>query len=126
MHDNPFPYVVPLSFGFEVTDGQILIYIHGANEGMKHTLLDRNNHVCVETDIFHRYAETGTGLTTEYESVIGLGTAEVVYGDEAVKGLDLICTHCGYHGFMYDKSRLAHMRIYRVRLSVVTGKKRFI
>jgi len=127
MHNNPYPYVVPLSFGFENCDEQVVIYVHGAKEGLKHTLLDKNNHVCVEADIFHRYAETGTGgLTTEYESVIGFGTAKVVHGEEAVKGLDLICTHCGYHGHVYDTTRLSHMRIYKITLSSITGKKRFV
>jgi len=126
IHDTPYPYVVPLSFGFEDCDGQIELYIHGAKEGLKHTLLDKDNHVCVEADIFHRYAETGTGLTCEYESIIGFGIAEVVYDDEAKKGLDLICTHCGFHGYAYDISALAHMKIYRITLSSITGKKRFV
>jgi len=42
----------------------------------------------VEADIFHHYTETATGLTAEYKSVIGFGTAEVVYDDEAIKGLN--------------------------------------
>ena len=127
IHDSPYPYVVPLSFGLEICDGQIVIYVHGAKEGLKHTLLDKNNHVCVEADIFHRYAETGTGeLTTEYESVIGFGTAEVVHGEDAVKGLDLICTHCGYNGHVYDTARLTYMRIYKITLSSITGKRRFV
>lgn len=126
IHDTPFPYVVPLSFGFEDCNGQITIYIHGANEGLKHTLLDKNNHVCVETDILHRYVDMGIGLTAEYESVIGFGTAEVVHGDEAVKGLDLICTHCGYDGYEYDTSMLSHMRMYKITLSSITGKRRTI
>jgi hypothetical protein len=127
IHDNPYPYVVPLSFGFEDCDGQVIIYIHGANEGLKHTLLDKNNHVCVETDIFHRYTETGTGgLTTEYESVIGFGIAEIIYGKEAVKGLDLICAHCGYYGHVYNTAMLSYMRIYKITLSSITGKKRFV
>ena len=126
IHDKPFPYVVPLSFGMEDCGGQVNIYIHGAKEGLKHTLLDKNNHVCVEADIFHRYAETETGLTTEYESVIGFGTAVVIHGEEAVKGLDLICSHCGYDGFVYDTARLSHMRIYKITLSSITGKRRFV
>jgi len=126
IHDNPFPYVVPLSFGFENCNGQVSIYIHGAKEGLKHTLLDKNNHVCVEASIFHRYTETETGLTTEYESVIGFGTAVVVHDDEAVKGLDLICSHCGYHGFEYDVAALSYMRIYKITLSSLAGKRRFI
>ena len=126
IHGNPYPYVVPLSFGFEDCGGQVTLYVHGAKEGLKHTLLDKNNCVCVEADIFHRYTETGTGLTAEYESIIGFGAAEVVYNEEAVKGLDLICAHCGYHGYGYDTAVLPHMRIYRIVLSSITGKRRVV
>jgi len=126
IHDTPYPYVVPLSFGFEDANGQLTLYIHGAKEGKKHTLLDRNNHVCIEAGIFHRYAETHTGLTCEYESVIGFGTAEVVEGGEAVKGLDLVCSHCGFHGYEYNHAGLAHMRIYKITLDSFTGKRRFV
>jgi len=123
IHDSPFPYVVPLSFGFEDCDGQVCIYIHGAAEGLKHTLLDKNSNVCVEASIFHKYVETKMGLTTRYESVIGFGTAEVICGDEAIKGLDLICSHCGYHGYTYDTSGLSRMRMYKITLSSITGKR---
>jgi hypothetical protein len=120
------PYVVPLSFGVEDDYGQITLYIHGAQEGFKHTLLDKNGCVCVEADIFHRYTKTAMGITTEYESVIGFGEAEVVYGKEAAKGLDLICTHCGYFGYAYDEADLSRMRIYKITLSSVSGKKNII
>jgi len=126
IHNKPFPYIIPLSFGFEDSNEEINIYFHGAKEGLKHTLLDKNKHVCIEADIFHRYAETETGLTTEYESVIGFGIAEVVHGDEAIKGMDLVCSHCGYDGYEYDTRALDFMRIYRIKLSSVTGKRRFI
>jgi len=124
INGDPFPYVVPLSFGLEDCGGEIHLYIHGAKEGFKHTLLDQNNRVCVDASIFHEYIETETGLSAKYESVIGFGTAEVVVGEEAVKGLDLICSHCGYDGYEYDVSGLEFMRIYRITLSAVTGKRR--
>ena len=124
INGEPFPYVVPLSFGFEDNAGQLILYIHGAKEGFKHTLLDADNHVCIEADIFHQYVETAKGgLTTEYESVIGFGIAEAVHGEEAVKGLDLICSHCGYDGYGYDTKVLSVMRIYRIILSSITGKR---
>ncbi|MCL2377092.1 MAG: pyridoxamine 5'-phosphate oxidase family protein [Defluviitaleaceae bacterium] len=123
IHNEPFPYVVPLSFGFEDCDGQVFIYIHGASEGLKNTLLDKNNHVCVEASIFHKYVETKSSATVWYESVIGFGVAEVIYGDEAVKGLDLICSHCGYDGLEYDTSVLSRMRMYKITLSSITGKR---
>lgn len=123
VNGDPFPYVVPLSFGFEDKGGEIRIYFHGAKEGFKHTLLDQNNHVCVEAGILHRYAETETSLTCKYESVIGFGIAEVVEGDEAVRGMDLVCSHCGYDGFVYDTKALDHMKIYRITISSITGKR---
>ena len=123
INGDPYPYVVPLSFGFEDVNGEINIYIHGAKEGFKHTLLDLNNHVCVEASIFNGYVRTDTGLTTKYESVIGFGTVEVVQGAEAVRGMDLICSHCGYPGFEYDITLLDMMRIYKIRILDITGKK---
>jgi len=126
IHDDPFPYVVPLSFGFENNNGTIEIYIHGAKDGRKHTLLDRNNNVCIEASIFHRYFDLGSDLTTEYESVIGFGTAEVIHGLQAKYALDLICTHCGFHGYNYDTRALEFMRIYKITLSSMTGKRRSV
>lgn len=129
IHAQPFPYVVPVSFGYEEVDGVLFLYIHGAAEGYKHTLLKENNNVCVEADILHRYvhseAKSGSILTADYESVIGFGVAEPVFGDEAKKGIDLICSHCGYHGFECNNAILSHIKIYKITLQSITGKKRF-
>ena len=118
-----FPYVVPLSFGFEVNDGKINIYVHGAKEGFKHELIEKNNHVCIEADIFHGYVKHERGITTEYESVIGFGTAKIANDEETVKGLDLLLEHCGYQGYEYDKSILEFLRVYKIELSAITGKR---
>ena len=127
IHAEPFPYVVPLSFGFEEAGGEIRIYFHGAKEGLKHTLIKQNKHVCLEADILHRYLETETGgLTCEYESVIGFGTAEIIEGDEAARGMDLICSHCGYQGFVYDTKALNFTQIYKIVLSSITGKRNLL
>jgi len=123
INGDPFPYVVPLSFGFEDCAGEIRLYFHGAKEGFKHTLLEQNNHVCIEADILHKYEETEASLTARYESIIGFGTAESVQGEEAARGMDLMCAHCGYPDFAYDPAALDFVRIYRVTLTHVTGKK---
>jgi len=124
IHGDPYPYVVPLSFGWEDTGNEIHIYFHGANEGFKHALLEHNNHVCVEADIFHKYITTDVSLSAEYESVIGFGTAEIVEGDEAAKAMALVCDHCGYPGFVCETIPLETMKIYRITLSSITGKRR--
>jgi len=126
MHDEPYPYIVPLSYGFEVSDGRVIIYFHGAKEGLKHELIAKNSCVCVEADIFHGYKEVPKSVTTEYESVIGFGTAELVSGDAAAHGIDLLLTHCGFDGFTYDRAVLGIVSVYKVTLESVTGKRRFV
>jgi nitroimidazol reductase NimA-like FMN-containing flavoprotein (pyridoxamine 5'-phosphate oxidase superfamily) len=123
---DPYPYVVPLSYGFTAEDGKLTFYIHGAREGLKYELLAKNDKVCAEIDIFHRYAETAYGVTAEYESVIGFGQARIITGAEAVGGLDLLLAHCGYADFAYDKAVMERVRMIKIELASFTGKRRFV
>ncbi len=125
MNGEDFPYVVPLSFGYETVEKNVCIYIHGAIRGLKHDLIAKNNRVCVEADIFHRFVARPEhrAVTAEYESFIGFGRVR----EEALKGLDLICTHAGFKGFDYDREgALPHTRVYKIELESCTGKRRFI
>ena len=124
LHCEPYPYIVPLSFGFEARDGKITLYFHGAAEGLKHDLIQKKPRVCVESDILHRYMAVGNNITAEYESFIGFGKAERVTGDEAVKGLGLLLSHCGYDGFECDRAVLDVTRVYKIELDYFTGKRR--
>ncbi|MCL2051895.1 MAG: pyridoxamine 5'-phosphate oxidase family protein [Lachnospiraceae bacterium] len=73
--DNDIPYIVPVNFGFEHTNGRLILYFHGANEGKKHDIIAKNPIACFEMDCSHRLieAEEAAGYTMEYESVIGNG-----------------------------------------------------
>jgi len=124
LHDTPYPYVVPLSFGFEAQGGRIALYFHGAIEGLKHDLLARDPHVCVEADIFHGYREMAYGIITEYESFIGFGTCVRVEGEEAAHGIALLLERCGFAGYAYDPAKLERTGVYRVTLESFTGKRR--
>ena len=124
LHGQDYPYVVPLSFGFEVVNGRLHLYFHGAKQGYKHELIARDNRACVEADIFHQYADTPQGVTTIYESMIGFGHVELVEGDDAIHGLDLLLEHCGYAGYEYDHDVTRVTAVYRVVLEQLTGKRR--
>jgi nitroimidazol reductase NimA-like FMN-containing flavoprotein (pyridoxamine 5'-phosphate oxidase superfamily) len=126
LHDAPYPYVVPLSFGMEVLDGRISIYFHGATEGLKHDLIRANPHVCVEASLFYGYKETKTSVATEYESVIGFGKAVLVSGEEAIKGLDLLLEHCEFGGYQYDHKVLDVTAVYKVTFDTFTGKSLYV
>ncbi|HPE16007.1 MAG TPA: pyridoxamine 5'-phosphate oxidase family protein [Oscillospiraceae bacterium] len=121
-----YPYVVPLSFGYEVADGKLVLYVHGAGEGKKHDLLARSNRVCVEADLCHRFVDTGVSVTAEYESVIGYGTAEKAAGADAEKGIALLLEHCGFAGHPCSPEAFPNLTVYRIALESVTGKRRMI
>lgn len=125
MYDEEFPYVVPLSFGYLVENDKLTFYIHGAMEGKKHDLLKKNNKVCIEGDICRGFlSKAERSLTCDYESFIAYGLASVITGKEAIKGVDLICAHCGYEGFDYDYSVFDIMKVYKIEVTGITGKHR--
>ena len=53
MFDDPYPYIVPVNFGEEVTGEQIIFYIHTGYEGKKNDLLRKNPNVAFEMDCNH-------------------------------------------------------------------------
>ena len=124
INNEPYPYVVPLSFGIEMVNQKIIIYFHGAKEGLKHELIAKNPHVCVESDIFYGYADSQNGLTVEYESVIGFGLCELLDGNRAEYAMGLLLSHCNCDdGYSYDRNALNAAAVYQITLSTVSGKR---
>jgi nitroimidazol reductase NimA-like FMN-containing flavoprotein (pyridoxamine 5'-phosphate oxidase superfamily) len=123
--DDGAPYVVPVSFGYEMADGTITVYFHGATEGRKSDLLKQHPRVCVEADICHRFVENGSGgITCDYESVIGYGNAELIRGAEAEKAIGLLVEHCGFPEYKCTEAVLNITAVYKVKLTEIAGKHR--
>lgn len=121
-----FPYVVPLSFGFEVKADKVCVYFHCAKEGKKTDLINADPRVCVEADILNGYKDTGKSVTADYESLIGFGICKEVTGDEAVRGLELLLDHCGATGYpVRNCAALERTAVYKIELLEFTGKRRF-
>lgn len=127
LFDGEYPYVVPLSFGWEYSDDALSIYFHCAPEGKKTELMASNERVCVEADVLNGYTEFGNGVTANYESVIAFGTAKRVSGADAVHGLELLLKHCGIKGHSPQNCVLAtHVAVYKITVDNFTCKKRFV
>lgn len=123
LYGAEYPHVVPLSFGWEVAEGKVLVYIHSAKAGEKYNLLEQNSKVCVEADLLHRYAEIKQGLVVVYESIIGYGHAQRITGMDARRGVDLLVAHCGYPGYAYTDAELNAIAVYQITLDHITGKR---
>lgn len=125
MQDNPYPYVVPVSFGMEIVNDQAVIYFHCAQQGMKVDLLRANPCVCVEGDLFLQTEKTAHGITTRYESVIGFGECQLITDlDDMKHGLNVLLDHYGYHGYpLHPCKGMSHLLIGRIVLDQITGKR---
>lgn len=120
-----YPYVVPVSFGFEMRNGKPVFYFHGAKIGCKLDLLRKDGRVCVESDIFLGVTPTQRGITTLYESFIAFGRAAVVTErDERVKGLRLITEHYGYGGYPVERcAGFEKTCVVRIDVTEITAKR---
>ncbi len=123
---DDYPYIVPLSFGYEAEDGRLTVYFHCATEGRKIELMAKDDRVCLEWDILHGYVETGHSVTADYESVMACGRAQLCEGGEKVKGVRLLLEHTGYTSYSTEEcAALPVVAVYKVVCQSVTGKKRF-
>lgn len=124
--DDGAPYIVPLSFGYETSDGVITFYVHGAKNGRRHELAAKNAKVCVETDVCEGFVELeGGAQTADYKSFIGWGDMSPVTGDEAVKGLNLLCRHCGFEGMTCTDAVIRNTCVEKIVVDIFTAKQRF-
>lgn len=122
---DEYPYVVPVSFGVKRDGDDIVVYFHGAKEGKKAELIEKDPKVWVEGDIFYKAEETSYGITAKYESVMGFGIIEKVEGEELMNGLQAICAHYGFADYaLKDCQTLPMVNLYRIKAHGLTGKRK--
>lgn len=117
------PYVVPVSFGYEVVDNELVLYFHGAQKGKKFELMEKSPRVSVSGDICHGYKELSNGgITCLYESFMAEGTVERIHGDEAQRALDLLTQHCGFLPRPCPDGVFDITAVYRITAENLTAK----
>lgn len=130
--DDPYPYVVPMTFGLEVTEGdEVSLYFHGAREGRKHDLIERNNRVgfVMETT---RGIVTGPQVgacecTMEFESVMGTGTMEYVAEEEKVAALQTMLRQYDVRegeNYHFHHEVVPRIHVLRLRVDALSAKRR--
>lgn len=121
------PYILPLNFGYEVTDGTLTLYFHGADQGQKIGLLQARPLVSFEMDTGHRLVpgEKADDHTFAYRSVMGRGTVEFLQDDAAkLHGLNRIMDHYTRRADWTVDAALLHVTaVYRLRVDAWTAKE---
>ena len=128
MVDNGLPYVVPLSYGYKIHDGNTLeLYFHSALEGRKLDVLRRNNNVCFEmaNEGEPVHAETPCNSGYYFASVIGYGEAVFIEdADEKSKALSIIFKHQTYEDITFSPEQTESVCVFKIVSTEFIGKKK--
>lgn len=78
--DNGEVYIVPLSFGYDITEDGYVLYFHGAKEGRKVDLIRATHKAGFEMDTQYQLQEgaAACAYSARYQSIIGNGTVEII------------------------------------------------
>ena len=126
LNDGDYPYILPLNFGMQVTEGRITLYFHGAKEGKKYTLMEKDNRASFEMDCGHVLVadREACACTMEYRSVMGRGRIELVPEAEKAAGLRILMDHYHKDAFPFKEAVVPMTNVFRLKVEEVTGKAR--
>lgn len=130
--DGDYPYVVPVNFGFEIKDNQLVIYIHTSKQGHKVDLINKNSNVSVTLSMFHDFPDKKYKMHYhDYRSVIARGQIYLIEPDKAFEkykqAFELLYT-CNHREVKpLDKEHLPPMNVYEIVCDMknVTAKSEF-
>lgn len=126
LNDEEYPYILPLNFGMQVENGKIVLYFHGADEGRKYALIEKNNKAGFEMDCGHRLVmdDESMSCTMEYESVIGQGIIEKVSDEEKYDALMILMRQYHQEDFPFNKDIMPRTTVLKLTVSSYTAKHR--
>jgi len=126
MFDTEYPYIVPMHYGYEYKDGNLVFYMHSAKEGHKLDLIRRNKNVCIELDCDVELISGGDipcKYGSTFSSVIGRGYAEILKNEqEKITGLKLLMLNQTGREFEIDESMANAVDIIKVTVHSFTAK----
>ncbi len=127
LHAEPFPYLVPVNFGYARHGDRFALYFHGAAEGTKLDLLRRNPRAAFEVDCGYRVHDGGDNAcaySMEFESVVGQGVLSEVSGEEKRTGLLAVMRqYAPEKAFEINDAALESVAVLRLDVENMTGKR---
>lgn len=94
--DGNEAYIVPMNFGYEVMNDELILYFHCAKEGRKIELIPKQRFVAFEMDTKHTLTggETACEFSFRYQCIMGKGTMEILEENDAkIHGLRKVMAH---------------------------------
>lgn len=119
------PYIVPVLYLYSSEDNSI--YIHSSKKGKKMEALNQNRNVCFEVDELDRIVlkKEVCRCTAEYRSVIVLGHARLVQGEEKTQILRRLSWKYGAKlnpGKPIEPEVLEKTAVIKIAIDQISGK----
>lgn len=125
--DDGEVYIVPLNFGCEAKNDTYVFYFHGAKEGRKLDLIQKNPHVGFEmdTDYALHEADIACGYSARFQSVVGNGVMSMVSESaEKQRGLSLLMEHnTGKREWDFDEKALHAVSVFKLEVTKLSCKE---
>ena len=125
--DEGMPYVVPMNYGYEMEDGQLTLYLHGATKGYKLDVIRKNPVCCFEMECgivpFEGKLPCTYGIA--YSSLMGRGTVEIGEDVELKKkALTVLMKTQTGKDFTFDDRLVSIVSVMRIQTRDYTAKRR--
>lgn len=127
MVDEGEPYVVPLSYGYELSGRMLTLYFHCAWEGRKLDILKKNNRVCFEISKEGKplQAQTPCNFGYYFSGIMGYGNVELVEdAKEKCEALSLLMRQQADREVVFTKEQADTVCVLKVESSDYTGKQK--
>lgn len=130
-NDDGEVYIVPLNFGYKISDDKYTLYFHGAGAGRKFELAQAKPYVGFEMDtnyLLHTSGEdpsVACNYTARFQSIIGNGTFSVVEDEiEKREGLQLVMLHAtGKKDWDFNPMMFKMVTVFKLEVSKLSCKE---
>lgn len=124
--DGDFPYIVPMNFAYILKHDRPIFYIHGAKEGRKYDLMQKNGRCSFEADIplkMECFPDKGV-ITMRYQSVMGRALIRFLEDEEKKQAMDeiLLQRYPETRAFPYSMTMLSHTAVAELTVLDWTAK----
>lgn len=131
MNDDPYPYAVPMNYGFVWEDDQPVFYFHMAIEGHRINLIRENPNVmlCIYEWLDRQGYQLYRKENHDYRSVNVFGKAEIITienEEEYIRGMSLLQT-CNFRAPVKRITQQMKDRLFvmKVTADIVTAKSQY-
>ena len=127
LSDEGQPYVVPMNYGYVLEDGKLTFYLHGALEGYKYEVMEKNPRISfsIECDVKPFEGRVACQYGTVYSSIMGKGTAVLVEDiEEKKQAMSVLMKTQTGKDFTFDEKLVSIVRVIRLDITEFSAKHR--